>query len=78
MNETLRLFGGSEQLWQYIQKYAKTAGIEGTLIVLELYYVLKSPDTSGLDKTIIVAAPYLSTIARKFDKHRKLRHSGVG
>ncbi|MDD5960914.1 MAG: DUF1232 domain-containing protein [Bacteroidales bacterium] len=56
MDKILRLFGGSEQLWQYIQKYAKTAGIEGTRTVLELYYVLKSPDTPGLDKTIIVAA----------------------
>lgn len=56
MDNILRLFGGSEQLWQYIQKYAKTAGVEGTRTVLELYYVLKSPDTSGLDKTIIVAA----------------------
>lgn len=30
--------------------------MEGTRTVLELYYVLKSPDTPGLDKTIIVAA----------------------
>lgn len=56
MDKILNLFGGSEQLWQCIQKYAKTAGVEGTRIVLELYYVLKSPDTPGLDKTIIVAA----------------------
>lgn len=56
MDNILRLFGGSEQLWQYIQKYAKTAGMEGTRIILELYYVLKSPNTPGLDKTIIVAA----------------------
>lgn len=56
MEKILKLFGGSEQLWQYIQKYAKTASEEGTRIVLELYYVLKSPDTPTLDKTIIVAA----------------------
>lgn len=56
MDNILGLFGGSEQLWQCIQKYAKTAGVEGTRIVLELYYVLKSPDTPGLDKTIILAA----------------------
>lgn len=56
MDNILRLFGGSEQLWQYIQKYAKTASGEGTRVILELYYVLKSPNTSGLDKTIIVAA----------------------
>ena len=56
MDKILRLFGGSEQLRQYIQKYAKTAGVEGTRTVLELYYVLKSPDTPGLDMTIIVAA----------------------
>lgn len=56
MDQLFRLFGSGEQLWQYIQKYAKKAGIEGTRMVLELYYVLKSPDTPGLDKTIIVAA----------------------
>ena len=63
MDKILRLFGGSEQLWQYIQKYAKTAGVEGTRTVLELYYVLKSPDTPGLDKTIIVAALVLIVVA---------------
>ena len=36
MDKILRLFGGSEQLWQYIQKYANTAGGEGTRTVLEL------------------------------------------
>ena len=56
MDKILKLFGGNEQLWQYIQKYAKTAGIEATKTVLELYYVLKSPDTPMPDKTIIVAA----------------------
>lgn len=56
MDQLFRLFGSGEQLWQYIQKYAKKVGIEGTRMVLELYYVLKSPDTPGLDKTIIVAA----------------------
>lgn len=56
MDKILGLFGGSEQLWQYIQKYAKTAGREGTRTVLELYYVLKSPGTPIWDKTIIVAA----------------------
>lgn len=56
MNQILKLFGGSEQLWQYIQKYATKAGIEGTRTVLEMYYVLKSPNTPMLDKTIIVAA----------------------
>lgn len=56
MDQIFRHFGGGEQLWQYIQKYAKKAGIEGTRLILELYYVLKSPDTPGLDKTIIVAA----------------------
>lgn len=56
MDQIFKLFGSGEQLWQYIQKYAKKAGIEGTRMVLELYYVLKSPDTPGLDKAIIVAA----------------------
>lgn len=56
MDQIFKLFGGSEQLWQYIQKYATKAGIEGTRTVLEMYYVLKSPNTPMLDKTIIVAA----------------------
>lgn len=56
MDKILKLFGSNEQLWLYIQKYAKTAGIEATKTVLELYYVVKSPDTPILDKTVIVAA----------------------
>lgn len=56
MDKILKLFGSNEQLWLYIQKYAKTAGIEATKTVLELYYVVKSPDTTILDKTVIVAA----------------------
>ena len=56
MDELSNLFGGAEQLWLQIKLYASKAGIEATRIVLELYYVLKSPHTPGLDKTIIIAA----------------------
>lgn len=56
MDELNNIFGGAEQLWYYIKKYAKVAGREATRIVLELYYVLKSPDTPVLDKTIIISA----------------------
>lgn len=56
MDELIKLFGSSEQLWGYIQQYAGTAGCEATRIVLELYYVVRSPETSLIDKSIIVAA----------------------
>lgn len=56
MDELSNLFGGAEQLWQYINIYAAKAGREATRIVLELYYVVKSPHTPALDKTIIIAA----------------------
>lgn len=56
MDELTNLFGGTEQIWEYIKKYAKTAGRAATKIVLELYYVVKSPDTPMIDKTIIIAA----------------------
>ena len=56
MNELNNLFGSAEQLWQYIKVYAAKAGREATRIVLELYYVVKSPHTPALDKTLIIAA----------------------
>ena len=56
MEELNNLFGDTEQLWQYIMEYASKSGREATRIVLELYYVLKSPQTSPLDKTLIIAA----------------------
>lgn len=56
MDELSNLFGGAEQLWQYIKIYAAEAGREATRIVLELYYVVKSPNTPALDKTLIIAA----------------------
>lgn len=56
MDELSKLFGGAEQLWQYIKKYASKSGREATRTILELYYVVKSPNTPALDKTIIIAA----------------------
>ena len=56
MDELSNLFGGAEQLWQYIKIYATKAGREATRVVLELYYVVKSPHTPALDKTLIIAA----------------------
>lgn len=56
MDELNNLFGGAEQLWQCIKAYAAEAGREATRIVLELYYVVKSPYTPTLDKTLIIAA----------------------
>jgi len=56
MDEILKLFGGFEQLWTSIQKYAETAGKEATRVVLESYYVVRSPQTPMADKAIIIAA----------------------
>lgn len=56
MDELSDFFGGAEQLWQYIKIYAAKAGREATRTVLELYYVVKSPHTPALDKTLIIAA----------------------
>ncbi len=56
MDEILKLFGGAENLWAAIQENASLVGIEATKMMLELFYVLKSPDTSMLNKSLIVAA----------------------
>lgn len=56
MDELSNLFGSAEQLWQYIKMYATEAGREAARVVLELYYVVRSPHTPALDKTLIIAA----------------------
>ena len=56
MDEILKMFGGAENLWAAIQANAAKFGIEATKIMLELFYVLKSPETSMLNKSLIVAA----------------------
>ena len=56
MDELSNLFGGADQLWQHIKIYAAKAGREATRVVLELYYVVRSPHTPALDKTLIIAA----------------------
>lgn len=43
-------------IWQNIKQNAVSVGRGTTRIFLELYYVLKSPDTPFWDKTIIVSA----------------------
>lgn len=49
-------FGGADQMWNYIQKYAAKGGREVSKTVLELFYVMKSPNTGIMDKTLIGAA----------------------
>lgn len=49
-------FGGADQMWNYIQRYAAKGGREVTKTVLELFYVMKSPNTGIMDKTLIGAA----------------------
>ena len=43
-------------LWDKIANVAKKAGQKIIYAVLLLYYVLKSPDVSGKDKTLIIGA----------------------
>lgn len=56
MDEILKLFGGAENIWNAIKESAAKTGIESTRMMLELFYVLKSPGTGLLDKTLIVTA----------------------
>lgn len=49
-------FGGADQIWNYIQKYAAKGSREVSKTVLELFYVMKSPNTGIMDKTLIGAA----------------------
>lgn len=44
------------EVWQYMREYAGEAGREATKVALELFFVMKSPETSVIDKGIIVAA----------------------
>lgn len=56
MDEIIRMFGGAENIWNAIQENAEKVGIETTRVMLELFYVLKSPETSMINKTLIVTA----------------------
>lgn len=59
MDNSLNSFFSEENLsevWKYMQEYAGEAGREAARIVLELFFVMKSPSTSMIDKGIIVAA----------------------
>lgn len=56
MDTLTNILANPDQLWQYITQYAAKAGRETTRIVLESYYVVKSPNTPAIDKTIIIAA----------------------
>lgn len=56
MEEILQMFGGAENLWTNIMRNANKVGRESTKTLLELFYVMKSPDTSVIDKGLIMAA----------------------
>lgn len=56
LNNILSKFGGAEQMWKLIKSYSAQAGREVTKTVLELFYVMKSPNTGMIDKTLIGAA----------------------
>ena len=56
MEEIMNRFGGMENILTAIKNGAEKAGRATTKMMLELYYVLKSPSTSTANKAIIVAA----------------------
>ena len=56
MDEIIKMFGGAENIWNAIQTNAGKLGLESTKMMLELFYVLKSTETSIIDKTLIVTA----------------------
>lgn len=49
-------FGGADKIWDAIMKYAVKGGREITRTLLQLFYVMKSPNTGMLDKTLIGVA----------------------
>ena len=56
MEDVMDKFGGIENILTAIKNSAAKAGRSTTKMMLELYYVLKSPETSMVNKTIILAA----------------------
>ena len=56
MEDILNKLGGMENILTVIKKSAAKLGRGTTRMMLELYYVLKSPSTSMADKAVIVAA----------------------
>lgn len=56
MEEIMNKFGGMENILTAIKNGAAKMGRATTKMMLELYYVLKSPATSMANKAIIVAA----------------------
>ena len=48
--------GNTEDIWQYIKSGAGKAGRETTKMGLELFYVMKAPTTSKMNKVIIGSA----------------------
>lgn len=56
MEDILKKFGGTENILNAIKSNALKFGQSTTKMILEMYYVLKSPQTSTGDKAIIVAA----------------------
>lgn len=48
--------GNTDDIWQYIKSGASKAGRETTKMGLELFYVMKAPTTSKMNKVIIGSA----------------------
>lgn len=48
-------FGDTDNIWEYVKKFASTGTKELTRTVLQMFFCLKSEETSLVDKAIIVA-----------------------
>ena len=59
MSEEIEKYSGhydENAFWEKLKKYARKAGIKVVYAALLLYYVLKSPETSGKDRAKILGA----------------------
>lgn len=77
MDNILNIFDNNEELWNKIKMFAKSAGIETTRTVLELCYVMKSPDTPLMDKTIIASALAYQILPKDLLSTKKLGILGL-
>ncbi|MBR1769035.1 MAG: DUF1232 domain-containing protein [Bacteroidales bacterium] len=56
MEEILQMFGGADNVLPTIKSSANRLGRATTKMMLHLFYVMKSPQTSVVNKSIIIAA----------------------
>lgn len=72
MEDFSKMISDSEGLFMYIKKFAIKGGKETTKVLLELYFVMISPQTSKVDKILIGAALAYNTVPKDFLPMSKL------